>query len=834
MTAIPGYGILDKLGEGGAGTVYKAVQEELSRVVAIKVLTPGHFAAEEGAARFHREATTQASLSHPSLLKVYDAGESGGSHYLVMEYVEGGNLRQVFQKEGVLPLERAVRYAVQIAAGLAEAHGVNIVHRDLKPENVLLTTDDRIKLADFGLAKQVDDPSQLTAVNTVMGTPGYIAPEVLLGKPYEPGADLYALGVMLYEMIAGERPFTSQYLTDLLKQQIHSDPAPLSHHRSGLPPALERLVGQCISRHPDERPDSAALLERRLRMLKVRGQPLLAGTESGAMQIDFATDSPEPSGSSLPVPGGRQDSPKQQARKPSGRVPVSSGGSHARPSAPVKQAGNGGRLLAGLVLLCGLALSAILLRTWRGGGGSEIGHTLPATPPAAVVVSPRERVAIRRITVSGKEARIWLDGGALKGTEVAFWPRGTSSRSIRSVPEGSLDVLLRGLVPVQEYEGELRTKVGIAGFHFRTSRFHVEGNVTIVATSDSKIMRIAAAAAGDEIRLLWARTRGPNTFDVALTRSDDGGQTWGDPTPLSEPAKGESYPFIQTRSGVWVASAPTEFEGNLAWQLLRRTGPDGRWSPLARFSSDDNDRQTFMILDDGRLMLASGSSRMITWMPLQMDPGAMPADLPPGEASLGKLQIVRAPGDRYLAVGQVVTKYNSRTQPVFWTSLPARAAEAGRAVTSPLVQFEAAGDDVAELGLAATSERAVLVCQVKDGPPLCFTATGSGDLIRGQSPPLPQAFTGHTPVLAVDGQDVLLAVNSYRVWPPRQEIMIFRLPSDSDSWNLEMRLRTTLADIKDMELLPLPDRLIVLAADRSLGVGAVTLLRRDGVFGSRP
>lgn len=256
---LPGYEVIAELGSGASATVYRGVQKALGRQVAIKVLSPGLFDAGETRARFLREARIQAGLSHPNLVALYDAGMIRGSPFVVTELVEGGNLRELLQRAGTLRLPEAVRIGREIASGLAEAHGAGIIHRDLKPENVLLMKDGTAKVADFGLARSREgDPNLLTQIGMIMGTPGYMAPEVLQGAPATAASDIYAIAVMLYEMAAGRRPFAADNLRELLEQQLNGTPPPLGTVCPEAPPALEAVLGRWLAPRPNERPAEAS------------------------------------------------------------------------------------------------------------------------------------------------------------------------------------------------------------------------------------------------------------------------------------------------------------------------------------------------------------------------------------------------------------------------------------------------------------------------------------------------------------------------------------------------------------------------------------------------
>ena len=197
------YRVLGRLGVGGMATVYLAEDSSLGRKVALKVMAERYAEDGEFVERFRREAQAAARLNHPNIIAVYDRGEADGRPYIAMEYLQGRTLKQVIQKEGPLPPERAIAIAMQVLAGLRYAHEHGVVHRDVKPHNVLVGDDGRIKVTDFGIA-HAGDP-QMTEVGSIVGTAQYLSPEQARGRSVGPQTDVYSLGVVLYEMLAGPR-----------------------------------------------------------------------------------------------------------------------------------------------------------------------------------------------------------------------------------------------------------------------------------------------------------------------------------------------------------------------------------------------------------------------------------------------------------------------------------------------------------------------------------------------------------------------------------------------------------------------------------------------------
>lgn len=262
------YQVVSRIARGGMATVYLAVDRRLDRDVALKVMHPHLAEGATGAdfvARFRREARAAARLTHPGLVGVYDQGVDGETSYLTMEYVDGVNLRRHLAERGSLTVGEALDVGEQVLDALAAAHRAGLVHRDVKPENVLLATDGRIKVADFGLARAVTEVTS-TTTGTVFGTVAYLAPELVVRGDSDARTDVYAAGVLVYEMLTGAQPFTGETPIQIAFQHVNSDvPAP-SDVASWIPVELDELVGALAARDPAERPADAtaalALLRR--------------------------------------------------------------------------------------------------------------------------------------------------------------------------------------------------------------------------------------------------------------------------------------------------------------------------------------------------------------------------------------------------------------------------------------------------------------------------------------------------------------------------------------------------------------------------------------------
>ena len=261
------YTVLRALGSGGFGEVFLARDEVLGREVALKVL--GRRCADDGGVieRFRREARSVASLSHPNVVAVHDFGQDpkDGAPYIVMEYVPGVTLADVVDREGALAPGAAAAVALGVASGLEAAHRRGVIHRDVKPANVLLAGSGdfgAVKVADFGVARVVAEDT-LTEENAVVGTVHYLSPEQAMGRPVGPASDLYSLGVVLYEMLAGRRPFEAEGAQSPLAvamRHVTEEPDPPSASNPEVPPALDALVMRLLAKDPERRPASAAVL----------------------------------------------------------------------------------------------------------------------------------------------------------------------------------------------------------------------------------------------------------------------------------------------------------------------------------------------------------------------------------------------------------------------------------------------------------------------------------------------------------------------------------------------------------------------------------------------
>jgi len=268
------YKILEKLGEGGMGVVYKAQDTKLDRVVVLKFLSAQIRGDPEVKSRFVHEAKAAAALNHPHICTIYEIDEFEGQPFIAMEFIEGRELQEIVNtplsppsrgelKGGVVPLPDVLKYAIQIADGLQAAHEKGIIHRDIKPANIMVTSNGQVKIMDFGLAK-VTGQTKLTQTGTTVGTIAYMSPEQLRGETVDASTDLWAFGAVLYELATGRMPFQEDYGAALMYSIVNETPPPPSELRNDLPSDLERIILKCLCKLPKDRYPSAQKLWRDL------------------------------------------------------------------------------------------------------------------------------------------------------------------------------------------------------------------------------------------------------------------------------------------------------------------------------------------------------------------------------------------------------------------------------------------------------------------------------------------------------------------------------------------------------------------------------------------
>lgn len=394
------YDIVRPLGSGGMGEVYLARDRTLGRDVALKILRSQFAGDRESAERFKREALSAARLSHPSIVQVYDRGDTeDGSSYIAMEFVPGGTLKERITEEGPLDARLAASYGYQVADALGAAHAKGIVHRDIKPQNVLITAPGQAKVADFGIARAASAAGDAhTQTGTVMGTAGYMSPEQALGLPATPKSDLYSLGIVLYETVTGVLPFTADNPIAVSMKHVNEAPRPPKELNPAVPEGMNAVIMKLLSKDPEDRyPDAEALAEDLWRVR--RGLAAAAGAQE-AKTVEVPTNRLAPNG---------------------GRAAPAAATRRKRSPAPL--------LLGALLLLIGLAGVGLALA--QGLGSAE-----DVEVPSVQGLSRDE--AVSRLEGAGFRAEVRGDEGG-SGTVTAQAPRGGSQ-----APEGSTVVLTLG------------------------------------------------------------------------------------------------------------------------------------------------------------------------------------------------------------------------------------------------------------------------------------------------------------------------------------------------------------------------------------------------------
>jgi eukaryotic-like serine/threonine-protein kinase len=394
-----------KLGQGGMGEVYEATDVRLGRKVAIKVLPPSFASSGERRRRFLREAQAASAVSHPNLTVVYDVGEDGGVVFLAMELLSGRTLREAL-RAGPLGVAESLRVVRDVARGLQRAHAAGIVHRDLKPENVMVDADGLVKILDFGLAKMVrsvegaaagghSTTEMVTAEGHVLGTPNYMSPEQAVGGQLDLRTDIFSLGVILYEMLSGRRPFSGTTSVEVLIRIARDEPVPLSQVMPEVPGELEGLVVRCLAKRPEDRFASCA--------------ELLAAIDA----LDVAP-APTPQAPRAPLRPPASSSPASSSpasSSPASSSPASSSPASSSPtsSSPTSSSPAGAQRRRAPIFAAGAALlGAFGAALWIGRGPAPQGAGGAASASASATLAPADVIACPPLAVTPASVGPWL------------------------------------------------------------------------------------------------------------------------------------------------------------------------------------------------------------------------------------------------------------------------------------------------------------------------------------------------------------------------------------------------------------------------------------------
>jgi predicted Ser/Thr protein kinase len=315
------YHIEGELGKGAMGLVYRATDPNIGRTVALKTmrLDVHGIEAEEMLQRFRNEARSAGVLNHPNIVTIYDAGEADGLFYMAMEVIEGETLQQLLSRSRVLPVEQVLSLCRQVGEGLDFAHERHVIHRDIKPANIMITTSGLVKIMDFGIAKA---GGGLTSTGQVLGTPNYMSPEQVKGKPLDGRTDLFSLGVVLYEMLTGEKPFGAQNVTTIIYKIVHEDPIPPRELDVSIHPGLSAVVARALSKDPEMRYQSGAKLAADLENYKSYGTDLDATQAMNPAMVTASMEQVKAAAATMSIPAAAVPEAKVAAPEPVAEVPA--------------------------------------------------------------------------------------------------------------------------------------------------------------------------------------------------------------------------------------------------------------------------------------------------------------------------------------------------------------------------------------------------------------------------------------------------------------------------------------------------------------------------------
>lgn len=297
------YELVAQQGSGGMSVIYKSRDRMLGRMVAIKILRPSLTQDPAFLEKFQQEARSVAMMSHPNIVTVHDVGSDGHTHYIVMEMIEGHDLKKIIRARGALPLDRALDYGVQICAGLGFAHRSQLVHADVKPQNILINRDGIIKVTDFGIAQAFTDTMPQTRSEVVWGSPHYFAPEQARGEKPSPASDVYSIGVVMFEMFTGRLPYVGGSQRELALAHIQSEIPQASEINPKLPEEISNVIAKVMSKRPNDRYKHADQLGQILQSARDRAKYAQMQSESGHMPAPaIAGASSVPSSAPNPAP----------------------------------------------------------------------------------------------------------------------------------------------------------------------------------------------------------------------------------------------------------------------------------------------------------------------------------------------------------------------------------------------------------------------------------------------------------------------------------------------------------------------------------------------------
>lgn len=315
------YELVAQQGSGGMSVIYKAQDRSLGRMVAVKILRPSLTKDPSFLEKFQQEARSVAVMSHPNIVTVHDVGSDGSTHYIVMEIIEGQDLKKIIRTQGALPFDLALSYSIQICAGLGFAHRSHLVHADVKPQNILINRDDIIKITDFGIAQAVTDTMPQTRSDVVWGSPHYFAPEQARGEKPSPASDVYSIGVVMFEMFTGRLPYIGTSQRELALAHIQSKIPFARELNPNVPEVLSNIIAKVMSKRPNDRYKHADQLGHILQQLRERTKLPQRPPAFGSMPGQ-AGARPQTVGPTSAATEQRQGMPNGPVSRPSAPLPV--------------------------------------------------------------------------------------------------------------------------------------------------------------------------------------------------------------------------------------------------------------------------------------------------------------------------------------------------------------------------------------------------------------------------------------------------------------------------------------------------------------------------------